>query len=366
MKQIGILTFHKANNYGAVLQAFALSNYLNSIDGVKAELINYCSPVIEQRNAQLPFAHDIHQSIKKQFKGLLNYRCISSARKSFDSFRNQYIPLSEPVTKENIKDVSSKYDVLICGSDQIWNLDITENDYVYFLDFCVDNQVKFSYAASIGDSSIIDRYSTNYKESLSKFSVISVRESSTKDTLEKLLGYPIRMDVDPVFLLGQNTWTKIAEEPGRQSYILAFRMGTHKSGEKILDFAQALGKEKGLKVLYLSDKEVWYKHKSVEHYGVASPLQFLGLIQNAEAVVTNSFHATAFSLIFNRDIFVNTNIPRAERIKDLLQMAGIEGRTITLYNAHEKLPEINWENVNEKLLEKTRYSANYLHKICNP
>ena len=360
MKTIGVITFHQANNYGAVLQAYALCSYLNSIDGVSAEVINYQSSAIEKRNMHLPFDKQTHLSTKNMVKGFLNYRNIKTNRAVFDSFRKRYLPLSTALSKQQLSEETSKYDILICGSDQIWNLDITEADKSYFLDFSKDHQLKYSYAASVGESQLVTQHKDFFNQQLAHFQMISVREESLVNELEQVIVKKARKVLDPVFLLDSIEWRRIATDVKRESYILVFKMGTNKTGERILSFAKELAQEKGLKVILLSDKEVWYKYRDYIHFGVATPEEFIGLINNAEIVVTNSFHATAFSLILNKEFYVDTQIPRAERIKDLLNLCGLEAEGLTV-----RSKDLNWNVINDKLYNSIIESKAFLQQIVS-
>ena len=365
MKRVGILTFQNANNYGAVLQAYAICKYLNSIDdSISAEVINYISSAIEKRNPQLPLAHGSKQSVKSRLKGLINYKNIHKGRKIFKEFRKSCLSLTKSVSRDQLTDIASQYDIIICVSDQIWNLEITGFDTSYFLDFAGTQQMICSYAASMGNASIIDRYEDRYRDLLSRFSVISVREKSTQKALEQLLGRSVRVDIDPVFLLDRKSWSEVTEYSHRDPYILVFKMGTHKSGEMIIPFAKEIAKKKNLQLLYMTDREVWYNNRDIDHLGVATPSQFLGLIQGADTVVTNSFHATALSLMFNTEFFVNTDIPRAERITDLLNTTGLDDRTLQFFNCHSNQKDIDWNFVNQALENVINNSRTYLNGIC--
>ena len=177
-KKIGILTFQKTSNYGAQLQNYALQEYLKQFNALKIEVINYNNENINksERFSKLSEQHGIKQ-IAKYF---LQKRRKKKKWENFEDFRKKYINLTNEYTKENISQIEKKFDYFVVGSDQIWNTDITANDYNYMLDFVTDDCKKYSYAASIGMDTVPEEKQKEISSKIKKFQQINVREESAK------------------------------------------------------------------------------------------------------------------------------------------------------------------------------------------
>ena len=231
---VGITTFHRAVNYGAVLQTYALQKALEKIN-VKSEVIDYRDNIIDNR-----FKFFYNKSLKRFVRDLLYYPVFSSKNKKFESFLKTYVKTTDKIYTnfEQLKTLQN-FDKYITGSDQVWNYKLTKWDKVYFLNFVQDNNKKCSYAASFGLNEIPSTEIQEYKKLLSQFNHISVREKKGEEIIYNLLERKAMVDLDPTLLLDKKEWSSIAKVPKEKEYILVFVMqknnSTFKFAEEKLD-----------------------------------------------------------------------------------------------------------------------------------
>ena len=316
-KRIGILTFQDADNFGAVLQAYALCEVLKQIrNDIDVEIINYkCKKVLANTS--------LHENISKRgiLKGLYKYPQMIAIHKRFDSFRDTYLPRSNVFCSvEELKNEIMSYDAVISGSDQVWNLALTGNDTVYFQDFFSATGKKYSYAASMGGYWIADHQYDWFINVLKDFETISLREETTSKKLNEL-GITSRVDLDPTLLLGKEKWSHFASNKYLgKDYILLYMVPFQKS---VVAKAEEIHRDTGMPVLLVSKS---LKPITAKHAGNISPTEFVGAFRDARYVVTNSFHGTAFSIIFQKDCSICLQTPTGfnTRAADLLKKCGID------------------------------------------
>ena len=354
---IGILTFHCTNNYGAVLQAYALRKVLSKLDA------RYDTHIIDYRCKETITATSF-KDIKKK-KGLvgavLHYRQINKMNAKFDCFRKNFLNLSKTynATEELAADID-EYDALISGSDQVWNLRWSDGDTVYFQDFHEQNEKKYSYAASFGFTNLDESRVDFYKETLKKFNQISVREKSGKELVEGQLGLKAIQHIDPTLLLTASEWSEIAKSPDvNGKYILVYMVPKQDS---IIEHAMKLKKETGLPIVMLSKN---LKPLNVIHRGDSSPEEYVGWFKNAEYVVTNSFHGTAFSCIFNKNIWIDLNTERGfnTRSSSLIELCGLSAYVSK--DGVAEIPSEAWKDSKETLQEERKRAEQYLLTITD-
>lgn len=315
--KIGILTFHNADNYGAVLQCYALQ------EALKKNFPQFDVSVVDYRNTEIEKSYKIIQRRKKtlgNFTQFLYFPKLYKKRRHFVDFRKKYLCTGSSKLND--------YDVIFYGSDQIWNSDITGEDFVYFgKNF---NGIKIAYGASDGGK--ITCVEKGLKNLLEDFNSISCREKCLSEKISLMLNQKILTVCDPVFLLSKDEWLKIAEKPREENYVLAYRIAENLDFDSEVEkTALNLGK-KAVQIIYLKSlRKLFYKDQHfVEGISVE---RFLGYIANAELVITTSFHGTAFSIIFERPFYVLKLQNRAERITDLLEKISLSERYV------EKVPE---------------------------
>jgi len=364
--RIGILTYHYAYNYGAVLQAYALKTYLESC-GHTVEVLNYNTSQLFRKK----------RSLKSRFLSFA-WNCIRffiggrKKNKTFATFRKDFLLVSSKEMKnaEELKTFikTNKFDAFVVGSDQVWNPVINGRDSNYYLSFAI-SELKISYAASFGMSSLDKADLASVRENLERFNAISVRESTACDILKSAgVSKEASVVLDPVFLLNKSDWSGIASErliP--EKYVLCYVMpGDSKIEANISSYANKLRDRYGYKVIYLGRKEYYrFKNDGKDMIG-ASPADFISLIKYADVVLTNSFHGTAFSIIFNKQFlsFKNSGLSGerqlSSRIYDLLYSLNLLSRIIDAEDNDIPDLEIDYASVLTSLNERLLFSKKFL------
>lgn len=332
MKQkVGILTVHKNTNYGANLQAFALCHYINSL-GFDCETVDYTSKEDLKYTRLLPWlrlswdnepgkspARALKLAVALALSAPEKYKRLSSFRK----FWKKYYTLSPfCICEEDVK--RQAYDTLVCGSDQVWNPDIT--DGLRSLFFCRVDGVKkrISYAPSIGKAKYGDEDEKKAIEWIKEIDYCSLREESSAKYINELVGISAECVCDPVFLPESSVYENMASKRlVKNKYVLVYSIVRN---EHMLKAAKAFAEKQGLELVEICQtKDRKAGHKQFTHLG---PDRFLGAIKKAEFVFTNSFHGTAFSLIFKKELFAFENKDRGTRITNLLAKAALINRLV--------------------------------------
>ena len=357
MKKVGIMTFHNAMSYGAVLQSYALQKTISGL-GNDVEVIDYmCEDIYNCHVRILPKTKNIKFNIKMLLMGRKRYLW----RKYLRNFRHEYLVESEKADRDNLPEIGKKYDIVVAGSDQVFNDVCTKFDETYFLDFVPDEK-KYSYAASFGFNELPKEREADYKRRLEGFQELSIREESGCNIVRNLLGRDSRCNIDPTFLLNREEWDKVVVSKSRKPYILVFSV---LKPLKMVDYAIQLGKEKNLDVLYLENYSFPPK-KGLKYIGPVGPAEFIGLIKNAEYVVTNSFHGMAFSIIFQKKfgIELNTSASRNVRSENLLKKMDLLSTEIV--DGKLDIDNVNpdWEHVKNYIKSEQSKSFDYLKGIC--
>lgn len=351
-KKIGILTFHDADNLGAVLQAYALQTVLETKLNTKTpydvEIIDYCCDAVEKTKK-------VSLSSKKAIIKALPMKCYYAIKhRGFKRFRKNRLKLSEQYTKNTVTSCADKYDIFIAGSDQVWNLECSGNDYTYFLDFASDEKKLCSYAVSIGNYNFSDEEKAKIQSFLKRFNTLSVREENALKLLKSVGLHSVSIHSDPVMLLDKTEWLEIASKRIiKNNYVFVYMI---KEDSKLLEEAKAYAKKHNLKLVC--------NKSSLKFIQNGSPEDFISWIYYADAVFTNSFHGTAFSLIFNKalsaDIHVNNKVNT--RIYDVLKNANALN-CVCGFNQTAHMPE-NAEKTASVLTGFKQQGTDYLNRIC--
>lgn len=349
MKKIGIMTFHRAKNYGAMLQSYALQETLNK--KFDTYLVDYRCPEIEEK-------YYVKKTLVRKIKNFLKLffqteyiLSINKKNRRFNEFVNNFLKTSKPYYAQNIAEANNEFDAFIAGSDQIWNMKWSGTDWNYFLEFA-DSNKKFSYAVGLGNS-IDEAYKMRILKDVESFQAILTREEDGRRLLKSIgVKKEIGTVCDPVFLLGKKEWTeKLALEQiekKRKKYLLLYFVAKPTDA---IPFAKKIAEQDDLEIVYVNinaEKNIPSDFTDVIGIG---PREFLGLIKNAEVVITTSFHAMAFSLIFNKNFYYelckdgsNNN----SRLENLANICDVTDREIlTSYPTREN--EINWDAVNNSI-----------------
>lgn len=357
--KIGILTFHCAHNYGAVLQCYALQEILKNL-GHEVEVIDYRPEYLVAPYRVFSISRFLSRNPLKMLKACIRESLLLPKRikryVAFQSFINNNFNLSQPIVANNIP---SKYDVYIMGSDQIWNPNITRGfDPVYFgyFDFEKGNKTYISYAASM-EAEQLDSDSERYlKKALMNFDAISVREVQLKTLLQPLTEKEVVPVLDPTLLVNKNTWDKMAQEPNvDKKYVLIYQV---RQNSNVVRIAQNLAESIDAEIVEITSSpktDCFINNRQGE-----SPAEFLGWIKNAQCVVTTSFHGTAFSILFNRPFFcIKLDDDNDTRSLSLLKSLKLEDRFID----REEMPAFSLIDYSEPNIQLSYFrteSMNYL------
>ena len=306
MKSIGIITIHKINNYGSVLQAYALQKVCEDM-GYSVDIFDYVFPNSWHVNNRYATVGDSQPNEPRWIK-LLYARDLMRQHKGIASFVKNYQHLSRQfyASPQEIKQNPPHYDIYITGSDQLWSPRHCNGDPTFMLQFAPDDALKISYAASIGSNNIPDDLKSIYKKLLGRYESISVREDSGKQIIGELTGKDVAVVLDPTLLLNKDEWNKIAV-PNRQfkkKYILCYFLNyTFNSFPYVDQFAEYMQQQTGYEIVRVArpPHKLFMPHT---HYKVgASPEEFLALVRDAEMVLTTSFHGTAFAVNYGKPVF---------------------------------------------------------------
>ncbi|MBQ6087128.1 MAG: polysaccharide pyruvyl transferase family protein [Bacteroidales bacterium] len=362
--KVGILTYHRAENYGALLQAFALRTYLKGL-GFDVDFVDYWPDYHSDFFKIFPWKRFKAGSIYT--KAVCLYLATvwgipRSKRKCvMKDFMSGYLGLADRPRYVDDSDVCDCFDCVVYGSDQIWrqqNLPGHKGlDFWYFGSPNVQAR-KIAYAASMGPSNLSDKEKEDIKSRLTAFEALSVRESSLQETLASL-GFVSEVVVDPVFLLSREQWGKVADEAKKKvkgrKYILFYNLLNSNESSR---FADRLGKAHGLRIIEITKKYgIRYLGKRYSH--TASVPEFLSLIRNAEYVVSNSFHGVAMSIIFEKQFFAVGMGKRSDRVESLLKVLDLGERYIK-HGDSAPLPDIDYQVVRPKLEDYASRSKRYL------
>lgn len=322
MARIGILTFSNTLNYGAAMQCYALTTYLKG-QGHDISVIDYRNNRIEKKGKRC-------LSSIRNFKDMLLYlitkRNFLTREKLFDEFNCNYLPMTVPIEKNNVKEVLSKYDVVIVGSDQVWNGLLTDNDYTYYLPFDLAGVGKISYAASFGKGIPDEKEWVKISSYLKQFDKISVREESAKELIKKEARLSCEVVCDPTFLLDSEAWLDLSTKGKcrKGDYVLCYILSQR---ERVINRGKQVAAQLGVPLICIQTGTI-HSTFGAEDIRAASPLDFLALFSQARYVVTDSFHGTCFSILFQRDFssILSNSEGANSRIESLLDTLGLSDR----------------------------------------
>lgn len=328
--KIGILTYHRAENYGALLQAYALSTFLRNL-GHEVSFIDYWP----EYHVEHYRVFSLHRFRKLGLKGKIKYIITSPIwasprllrKERLERFMHKKLQIGKSIKYQRDDEITQRYDLAVYGSDQIWRRqDIHNNEFNlwYFGSNNVVSTKKITYAASMGVIDTTKDEESLIRSALNQFSAISVREKDLQDYLTNF-EYSSSLVIDPVFLLNKEDWRQLFK-PRNGNYILFYNL---LQTEESLRFADALSRSTGLPVKEINMECRLLSALSDRYYACASLERFLQLIEGATYVVSSSFHGVAFSLIFEKQFWAVGMRERSSRAVSLLSSAGIPNRYIT-------------------------------------
>lgn len=362
--KIGILTFHRAHNYGAILQCYALQEYLKQ-EGHHVEVLDYCPQFVSDTYAVWKYWRFIARNpfvmLKKIWNELLIFPHRVIRHYSFNKFIEKELNLSLKV--RNLL-IPSSYDIYVIGSDQVWNSKITKGfDKIYFgyWGFNKGSKRIISYAASMEATTLSRESEIFFEKALENFDAISVRESKMQELLQPLTKKKINIVLDPTLLVNNSIWHKIAEMPRcKRKYVLVYQV---QQDENSLRIAHSIAKQIDAEVFEIV---AWlqspFKRNVIQ---CASPKDFLGWIKYASCIITTSFHGTAFSIIFNKPFYcLELGMGWDNRSLFLLENTGLKNRMIDK-KCSPSFQDINYDIVNKRLVDMREDSIKYISASTN-
>lgn len=320
---IAIVTCHRAFNYGAVLQAYALQKFLKN-EGNNVEIIDYFPKNL--------YDTESNKIIVKMVRPLIRGIDFRKSRKVFESFLKNNMNLTKRyLTIDELKADLPNAELFIVGSDQVWNCNRRiGNDDTYFLAFVPEGLRKISYAASIAMDNLTKNQESRFYKNLKDFDEITVRESSAIKLLNDCGITNAREVVDPVYLLDKKEWDKLESKSSlnlkNEKYILAYGFKRQKN---LYEYARKLAKKKGCKLYSINTNLEDYFLDVDKYFWNASPEDWIRLVKNAEAVVTNSFHGLCFSIIYEKEVHQFKKLgTENSRMIDLLNKLKLDNRLV--------------------------------------
>ena len=357
-KKTGILTLSSAQNYGAVLQSFSLLKYLQLNYG-ETEIINFVPGFIVGRYNLIRIDDtSIYKRIISVIKGIIKLPIPLMTRIRFNIFRKKYCTYSK---KKYVRSIEEDiYDQYIVGSDQVFNLSLTRNEKTFFLPFIKDARKKATYAASLGVDCITTEQRNAYYEGLKDFDYISIREQNGVDILKEVLtDKSISCNIDPVFLNNKSFWSKIAYDYNRkEKYVLVYSLANN-AVYKSISIAKKFFPN--YRIVFVTDSISKADPSVINQRGVG-PQQFLGLIRDAECVITNSFHGCAFSIIFEKEFYVVPFQGTSSRMINLLKILGLDSR-LALNEDDIAMDEIDYSLVRKKIKKEVNRAKEFFDSV---
>lgn len=369
--KIGIVTFNSAHNYGAVLQAWALQEYLRG-EGHDPSIINYRINDIDKlyriykprnpyKNQALNGLVHRAQDVKAYFRDKNKYK----KYRKFEHFINHTLNTTKAVTTyQQLLKQEYDFDVLISGSDQVWNGSFTKMNPAYFLNFGTPEMKRISYAASIGKDEIADNEALQFQKYIKNFDYISVREEKAKEQVLRFIDDDVEVVVDPTLLLSRDKYDEIKIDPKiNQEYIYVHNVHLVKVDERLNAMAEELSKRTGLPIVH--NRPDYSFTNEAGKFLDGGPEEFIGWIANARYVIANSFHATVFSMIYHKEFITIPHFQNPDRMRFFLGSLGIGNHLI---DVPENLPAdlkdlaIDYDSVEEKRHKMRERSVAFLKR----
>ena len=365
MKKVGIITFHNSYNCGSMLESYAMQKTIQIL-GCKPEIIDFSSKGQSELYSVLVKMHGIKDIIKNVLL-LPHYFRIKNNNKLYESFKKRHFILSEKYSTSF--DIQDLYDVVVAGSDQIWNITIPDYDDAYFLNW-VDHSKRVAYAPSFGAKNIISFANdvNKYKHFLERFDCLSVRERNGQKWIMDICGEKAEIVADPTLLLSEDDYAPLEDLDlpiPKKDYIFFYCPSFDKN---ICSFVKKISQKYNLDVVTWSTKS--YYLRFVSHFGFTlvkeeDPSKYLTYIKNAKLVITTSFHGTIFSTVYHKNFFTIKNgemYDNDDRVITLMDQLGLNNRLISFEFCDDinYLEDIDYARCDFLKMNLKEKSINYL------
>lgn len=352
-------------NYGSQLQMYALFNEVKSY-GYDCSIIDYIRNLKIENN----ICDNATNKIKDIFRKIIFGCGIDQRLAKFEEFQS-LIKFTAPITKHELQNGQlEEFDAYICGSDQIWNPEFTGLDPNNYLAF-VKNSAKISYAASIGTDviNINKEEKSLMAEYIKAIPYVSVREEESRQWINSELGHKAELVVDPTMLISANDWYDLSRPLNKRlaNYLVFYKLGS-KNTKNLYTIARKIAVKHNLEIINIlpstNDLFALFNKNEKLIYDIG-PREFLNLIRNSSWVVTNSYHGTIFSVIFNKPFFCSTlsygNRSIATRFITLFYILGLEEKIARAdYSCINIDVDFNYNNVNKRIIQKRNEARKWL------
>lgn len=367
---VDVITRHAVTNYGSLLQTYATQATIEKL-GHEVEIIDYIKyDERASKVAKASLGNSKFWNKNKIYK--MTYLIMQTPNfkymyKRFEKMRKNLIKTTN-LNYGNLKELKENVpiaDVYCTGSDQVWGkIGMDDFDKAYFLDFVPKGKKCISYAASLGKEKINEELDEKLKKLLEKYAKILVREQSAVDIIKSKGFDNVDLVLDPTLLLTREEWENVIKREKirkkcKQKYILIYQLHRNKEFDK---YAKKMAKKKNMKLIRVTPS-ILHGLKSGKILLLPNLSEFLNAFKNAEYILTDSFHATVFSIIFNKKFIDIMPEKTGTRIKNILQLTGIENRILKEYNDFESIDKkIDYNNVNQILQKERKKSIDLLKK----
>ncbi|MCI9440775.1 MAG: polysaccharide pyruvyl transferase family protein [Ruminococcus sp.] len=371
---IGILTFYWADDYGAMLQAYALKRCLEKVSKTRVEIIPYTSARLEGRYWFFPVTgRKKGEKINyiflwgRFFTNVCYFRSFLRRRRNMRAFRRRHLT-RKPASGNADRLSLQKYSCIFVGSDQVWNPEITIGlDDVYLGNIKERGDcIWAAYGASFGGDSLPAKYDKEFSGSVGhNFSDISLREKSAVPFVKKFFHGNVTDVLDPALLLERKEWEQIGKLPARKDYILFIYT---EYNEQMLQYLQKLAKELEKKVVQLSMPWPGQRTDWADLEIEGGPSEYIGFFRNAGCVVTNSFHGMVFSILMEKNFLVFSHSDKNARMEDLMEKLELKTRLVERGRVPAKgemMRAIDWRHVGQLLERERGYSVRFIEKILS-
>lgn len=363
--KLGLLTFHTAANYGAALQAYAFEKFLMD-KGYDCEYINY---VNTSRAHEYSMKWHIWDSLRhgkpaSAVAYMLGAPFMSLRKKRFNRFYGKYLRKTKQIYKSSVEaaQLNDYYDYFVVGSDQLWNPVCNGDDTAFLLDFVKDDKKRVSYSPSFGLTEVDDAHKDAYTENLKRFASIGVREMVGQKIVKDLTGRDATLVLDPVLLLTKEQWMEVMPKKGKKErFIFSYTNRESQTAEFFKTGYKLDGRKHYVLSRYTRPQDFINPQTRIKY--CMSPEEFLYVINNAELVVSASFHCIALSIILNRPFvaFITGDEGKDERLLNLLRTLGLQDRVL---REGMKLEDVNapidYKLVNERIEKMKKLSVDYI------
>jgi len=357
--KVGVITFHSANNYGAVLQTWALQKVLKDL-GTTPGVINYHPDIIDGLYDPMKLKKGLARELLKLKVYLRNRDSIVRYNKFRSFLRTRLNLIGDYRTYDELLNARLNLDAYITGSDQVWNPTHTGGyDPAYYLEFAQPGSRKISYAASLGTDYIVSKYREPMEKALKSFTAISVRERSVRDAISELSGKPVEVVLDPTLLLKREAYDEIkVKSHYKQPYILVYSI---EKNPQLFELANKISVSLGMPIL--QRRPINGLINQLEPFYTSDAGEFLGHIEGAAYVITNSFHGTVFSILYEKPFVSMLHSHTGSRTEDLLNELGLSSHILYDINDFKSFDIFklrNMEEVKTRISELRETSVNFI------